>query len=89
MLLNEITCNLFYTSDQSAAGVKEAKVRTRWLFIQHVYLHGFSGTNVFQSVPVEVIVVSCELYTTINYLYKKTSCDLQDNHSLMKLTYIN
>ncbi|KAI3358940.1 hypothetical protein L3Q82_014741 [Scortum barcoo] len=25
MLLNEITCNLFYTSDQSAAGVKETK----------------------------------------------------------------
>ncbi|KAK5884078.1 hypothetical protein CesoFtcFv8_020342 [Champsocephalus esox] len=25
MLLNEITCNLFYTSDQSAAGVKEDK----------------------------------------------------------------
>ncbi|KAM7372790.1 hypothetical protein PAMP_007687 [Pampus punctatissimus] len=25
MLLNEITCNLFYTSDQSAAGVKEPK----------------------------------------------------------------
>lgn len=30
MLLNEITCNLFYTSDQSAAGVKEPKVRF-WL----------------------------------------------------------
>lgn len=28
MLLNEITCNLFCTSDQSAVGVKEAKVRT-------------------------------------------------------------
>lgn len=27
MLLNEITCNLFYTSDQSAAGVKDTKVR--------------------------------------------------------------
>uniref|UniRef100_A0A1A8BE66 Thyroid hormone receptor beta n=1 Tax=Nothobranchius kadleci TaxID=1051664 RepID=A0A1A8BE66_NOTKA len=25
MLLNEITCNLFYTSDQSAAGVKDTK----------------------------------------------------------------
>jgi len=29
MLLNEITCNLFYTSDQSAAGVKETKVGTQ------------------------------------------------------------
>lgn len=27
MLLNEITCNLFYTSDQSAVGVAESKVR--------------------------------------------------------------
>lgn len=27
MLLNEITCNLFCTSDQSAVGVKESKVR--------------------------------------------------------------
>lgn len=26
MLLNEITCNLFYTPDQSAEGLKETKV---------------------------------------------------------------
>ncbi len=52
MLLNEITCNLFCTSDQSAVGVKEAKVRTSrantfiYVFIQKKRSLKFSAASI-------------------------------------------
>lgn len=59
MLLNEITCNLFYTSDQSAAGVKETKVRTQI----------FSETDVL---PFSMCLTQCVVYmymhNTFNYV---------------------